>query len=81
MNKIGILYICTGRYAVFWKRFYETSTKRLFKDAQKYYYVWTDNRNILLSSDKYKDVTFIYQACEEWPFPTLKRYEYFLKKS
>ncbi len=25
--RIGILYICTGRYSIFWKKFYQSTEK------------------------------------------------------
>lgn len=43
---IGIFYICTGRYAIFWKSFYESAERFFVTDAKKIYYVFTDSPDI-----------------------------------
>ncbi len=35
MTKVGMLYICTGKYTVFWPEFYARSTKNSFPTARK----------------------------------------------
>ena len=43
--RIGILYICTGKYDIFWKDFY-LSAERYFMQDQSFiieYYVFTDS--------------------------------------
>lgn len=77
MNKIAILYICTGRYSVYWKKFYKYVEKNLLPNSDKHYFIFTDNKKILAS--KNKNIHAYYQQVEQWPFPTLKRFEYFLK--
>lgn len=43
MNKsIGILYICTGPYILFWKDFYESFEEKFLPSYQKKYFVFTD---------------------------------------
>ncbi len=45
--RIGILYICTGKYDIFWKDFY-LSAERYFMQDQSFiieYYVFTDSPN------------------------------------
>ena len=42
--KVGILYICTGKYIVFWEEFYKSCQKYFLSDSEcvKQYYVFTD---------------------------------------
>ncbi|MES2416414.1 MAG: glycosyl transferase, partial [Patescibacteria group bacterium] len=44
--KIGILYICTGNYTIFWKEFYLSIEKNFINDIEKHYFVFTDNDQI-----------------------------------
>ena len=44
--KIGILYIGIGRYICFWKDFYDSCEKFLIPEAEKHYYVFTDNESL-----------------------------------
>lgn len=78
MSKIGILYICTGRYSKFWKDFYKNCEKRFLPNSEKHYFVFTDDQKILNS--KNPKIHGIFQEVEQWPFPTLHRFEYFLKQ-
>lgn len=76
--KIGILYICTGNYKIFWKDFYLSCEKYFITEAEKHYFVFTDSKEL----DFEKDNDRIYkseQANLGWPDNTLKRYEIFLK--
>lgn len=75
-NKVGILYICTGKYSVFWDAFYENCEKHFLKNSDKHYFVWTDDEKILGLSNH--NIHVYHQETEPWPFPTLKRFEYFL---
>ena len=77
MLKIGILYICTGRYSIFWKKFYKYCEKNFLPDTEKHYFVFTDDQKIL--NTRLNRVHAYFQKLEPWPFPTLKRFEYFLK--
>jgi len=76
--KIGILYICTGKYKIFWKDFYLSCEKNFITEAEKHYFVFTDSPEIYFESDN-KNIHRIYQANLGWPDNTLKRYEVFLK--
>lgn len=78
MSKIGVLYICTGKYAAFWDGFYASAKKNLCVDSQLIFYVFTDNEELLnLHVD---DVRFIYKKSEPWPMPTLMRFSTFLSR-
>lgn len=78
MYKVAILYICTGKYKVFWNEFYQSCEQYFLKDiAQVEYFVWTDDLHFIPPKD---NIHQIYQASESWPFATLKRFEYFLSQ-
>lgn len=72
--KIGILYICTGKYDVFWQGFYESAEKYLMPNTEKHYFVFTDSEQIQ-STDK---IHKIYQERLGWPKDTLMRFHLFL---
>ena len=40
--KIGILYICTGNYTVFWEDFYESFSKYFCTNSEIHYFVFSD---------------------------------------
>lgn len=42
--RIGILYICTGKYSIFWKKFYKSAERYLMQGYPciREYYVFTD---------------------------------------
>ena len=44
--KIAILYICTGKYNIFWKDFYTSCEKNFIPNSEKHYFVFTDAENI-----------------------------------
>lgn len=76
MAKVAILYICTGRYDVFWKDFYESYEKLFLPRSLKDYFVFTDAKQLI-----YKDrdnVHVIFQESLGWPDNTLMRYHMFL---
>ena len=76
MTKVGMLYICTGKYTVFWPEFYRTFAEKFLPGCEKEYFVFTDAPAI-----KYEDapgVHRIYQEAYPWPYSTLKRFSIFL---
>lgn len=75
MYKVGILYVCTGKYATFWHDFYEQTEKLFLPECQKNYYVFTDDETILNCVTE--GIHPIFQEVERWPFPTLNRFKYF----
>lgn len=74
---IAILYICTGKYKIFWKDFCLSCEKNFIPNLKKHYFVFTDNKFIEFE-DK-NNVTKIYQKDLGWPYNTLMRYDVFLK--
>lgn len=78
--RIGILYICTGKYDIFWKGFY-LSAERYFMNSSPYtreYYVFTDSIS-LYGEEENKHIHKIKQQNLGWPDNTLKRFHVFLK--
>lgn len=81
MKNIGILYICTGKYKIFWQAFYESMERFFIPDYSKTYYIFTDD---LKYFDKYAEnpkLKLTYQQKQEWPYPTLLRFDIFKQKS
>jgi hypothetical protein len=75
--KIGILYICTGKYDIFWKDFYLSCEKYFIRDAEKEYFVFTDAPQVEFEEGNNK-IHKIFQKNLGWPGNTLKRYDIFL---
>ena len=77
IKKIAILYICTGRYNVFFADFYHSAEKFLLteKQYQKEYFVWTDDMSLC---DE-KNVHLIYKKNAGFPADSLFRFEMFLQ--
>lgn len=76
--KIAVLYVCTGRYKVFWKDFYRTSENFLFKNQTKKYFIFTDDLFYFIRYFRNVKLTKIKK--ENWPNNTLYRFRYFLKR-
>lgn len=75
IKKIGILYICTGKYTVFWDDFYKSAEKYLLPKLEKYYFVFTDGE---INTYDNPFVKIIEQKRLGWPFDTLYRFKLFL---
>lgn len=78
MKKFWALYICTWKYDVFRKEFYDSCEKYLLKDweYEKHYFVWTDSDKI-----KWNDrIHVFHQGNLWWPDNTLKRFHIFLSQ-
>lgn len=73
--KVAMLNISIGNYDIFWKDFYLTSKQNFLPNAEKHYFVFTDN-NELYGVD-FEDITLIYQENLGWPFNTMKRFAMF----
>lgn len=72
-KKIGILYICTGKYNIFWKEFFLSSEKHFCPGFEKQYFIFTDSEIQPLADN----VTIIHQKKLGWPFDTLMRFHMF----
>lgn len=77
MSKIGVLYICTGEYTVFWREFYISAEQYFLKNSEVHYFVFTDAEKIEFQ-DVNPRIHVIYQEGYGWPFSTLLRFSIFL---
>lgn len=74
MKKIGILYICTGDYVLFWNDFYESFEKNFCKNSEIHYFVFSD-REIDFTGKS--NIHFHKIQHQPWPLITLLRYHTF----
>ena len=73
--KIALLFICTGKYSIFWKDFYTSAEQYFVPDAAKEYFVFTDNTEL-----PFKDAANVHVHHQEklgWPYDTLMRFSIF----
>lgn len=75
--KIGILYLCTGRYTVFFNRFYSSCENKFLPDSVKNYLVFTDNPKQI--KIRKKNIRIFSQQFLGWPDDTLHRFHIFSK--
>ena len=76
--KIGILYLCTGKYTVFWPEFYQSFAEKFLPGCEKHFLVFTDAKTLEYAANP--DVTLFYQEAYDWPYSTLKRFAIFLSQ-
>lgn len=69
--KIGVIYICTGKYRVFWKDFVASAEKYFLPLREKHYFIFTDAESLTLPNSR---CVVIPQPKLGWPHDTLKRY-------
>ncbi len=74
--RIGVVYICTGKYNVFWDEFYQSAEMNFLPGHPKTYYVFTDSPVIL--GEEQPNVNRIYQGNLGWPGNSLMRFSMFL---
>lgn len=74
-RKIALLYICTGKYDIFWNDFYKSSEEYFCKGLEKHYFVFTDSTRI----KPQKNISLISQDNLGWPLNSLFRYKMFLR--
>lgn len=72
--KIGVLYISTGKYSIFWNSFYQSAEKFFLTDHQKHYFVFTDNTEIIEGDN----ISVIKESPKGFPMDSLLRFEMFL---
>lgn len=74
---IAILYVCTGKYTVFWNEFYNSFKTNFCPKSEKTFFVFTDANQLRYENEA--DVIKVYQECLGWPYDTLMRFEMFSK--
>lgn len=72
---IGIFYICTGKYAIFWQEFHKSCECFFIPDANKIYYVFTDDKSI--REDQH--IKVYKEKTKGFPHDSLLRFDMFLK--
>lgn len=77
MKKIGILYICTGRYNVFWEGFYRSFEDKFMNDCELHYFVFTDAEHVY-DEENNNRIHRKYLETLPWPLITLFRFHTFL---
>ena len=76
---IGILYLCTGPYRLFWDDFYSSMETNFLPETEKRYFVFCDDLQSL--KGRYGDngrVRLFHLDAMPWPLITLLRFRYFL---
>lgn len=74
--KIAILYICTGKYYVFFDKFYKSCQKYFLPNVEKTYFVFSDHDEL----SQYNYVVFTHKECEGFPNDSLFRFRTFLMR-
>ena len=77
MQKVAILYICTGKYDIFWKDFFCSYEKYFLPNCEKHYYVFTDAEELYMEKECDR-IHKLYQEALPWPDSTLLRFHIFL---
>lgn len=76
---VWVMYICTGKYDIFWKDFYTSSEKFFLSDCEVHYFVFTDAESIYAEEGNDR-VHRIHQESLGWPDNTLMRFHIFLSQ-
>lgn len=75
--KVCIVYICTGKYDIFFEDFYKSSEEFFLKSCDKKYFVWTESNLDVFDKD---NVVKIHQERLGWPLDTLMRFNLFSQR-
>ncbi len=73
--RIAILYICTGKYSVFWPEFYGSFQRHFLPTCEKHFFVFSDTITV---DDCESNVTIIPRECKGFPADSLFRYDMFI---
>lgn len=76
MAKVAILYICIGKYNIFWEDFYNSFKKHFLLNSDVHYFVFTDDDQLIYKDNP--DVHVYHQDDLGWPGNTLYRFSMFL---
>ena len=76
IKNVCILYVATGKYTMFFDKFYQSCEENLFPGVNKIYYVFTDSD---IPLKRYvNNIKVLPVKNEGWPGNTLFRYHMFL---
>lgn len=70
---VGILYICTGKYSIFWNSFYKSAKRYFLPGIEKKYYVFTDDPKIKPD----EEIRTYYKNPQGFPLDSLLRFDMF----
>lgn len=70
---IGILYICTGKYSIFWHTFYDSCEEYFMPGIKKEYYVFTDDSDIKTG----QNIKTYFKKPMGFPLDSLLRFDMF----
>lgn len=73
--KIGIFYICTGKYSIFWNGFYTSCQRCFLPQADKQYFVFTDSNTI----KEDKNIKVYPKEAKGFPLDALFQYDMFIQ--
>lgn len=77
ITSAGILYICTGKYEIFFDKFFTSFNHLFLPSCKKKYFVFTDSKRLKNKYDNYKNILFFDIQHLGWPLGTLLRNEIF----
>lgn len=72
--RIGILYMCSGKYERYFDSFYESSKEFFLNGHEKHFFVFTDSPRIMKEYSGFPDITIHEQKTLGWPLHTLMRF-------
>lgn len=75
--KIAIIYICTGKYSIFWEPFFSSCDKFFYPEAEKTYFVFTDDEELIKRFQNSPNIHPYFQRRAGWPYDTLLRFNSF----
>lgn len=76
--KIGILYICTGKYEKFFDEFFSSFEEKFLTNHEKHYFVFTDSNRLFEDFSQNARIHFYKTSHIAWPLDTLLRFHFFL---
>ena len=77
MPSVAMLYLCTGKYNVFWPDFYKSFEEKFLPECPKTYFVFTDAPHI--AGEDAPNVRRIEQEAWPWPYSSMRRFTVFLR--
>lgn len=77
ISSTGILYLCTGKYELFFDEFYHSFEKKFLPGAVKKYFVFTDSERLSKKYINHSNICFFKIEHMGWPLGTLLRNRHF----
>lgn len=77
ISSTGILYLCTGKYELFFDDFYQSFEEKFLPGAQKRFFVFTDSERLKTKYKNCENIRFFNIEHKGWPLGTLLRNRHF----